>query len=206
MALPLMAISAGAAALAALRRNKKGPNRQAIVDRYRTSRPTGYVTAEDQAAAARTQTRLAAAAQAVAKRRRETNASQVTARGLSGPAAAALEQQATDVEAQGGEEAARTSADQLYKAFQSNLGYARNQNDNAFTGELGIATQDAARADAQNAGFWNSALEATKAIAPMLGSLGGGTTAPVAGGGSPVVASRQGAPGAYRPPTLPEYR
>lgn len=176
--IPVAAIATGAGLLAgALRKKKKGPNRKAIVDRYRASSPKGFTTPEDEAAAARTQTRIAAAAQAVAKRRRAQNEGQVTARGLSGPAAAALEQQATDVEAQGGEEAARTSADQMYKAFQSNLGYERQKNDTAFASELGIATQDAARADAQNAGFWNSALEAVKGVAPLLGSLGGGTGA-----------------------------
>jgi hypothetical protein len=150
--------------IGAFRRPKKGPNRYAIINKYRGTRPEGYVTPEDQAAAERTRTRIAGAATAAAGRRRAENTRQVSARGLGGPAAAALEQQASDTEAGGAEEAARTSADQLYQAFQSNLGYARQQNDTAFGAEIGAATHDAALADAQNASFWNSVNEAIPGI------------------------------------------
>lgn len=158
--------------LGALHKKKKGPNRLAIIQKYRNTRPAGYTTPEDEAAAERTRTRIAGSAQVVARRRRMQNAREVTTRGLSGPAAAALEEQATQVEGAGAEEAARTSADQLYKAFQSNLGYERNKNDTSFGAELGVATQDAARADAQNASFWNSLMETLPGIAQAWAPLG----------------------------------
>lgn len=166
-------------ALSVFRRPKRGPNRYAIVDRYRRSRPVGYTTAEDIAASERTRTRMAGAGEAAAQRRRAENVRQVSARGLSGAAAAALEEQASDISAGAAEEASRTSADQLYKAFQSNLGYERHQNDTAFGAELGLATEDAARADAQNSTFWNSLLEAIPNVAGAFSGLG---QAPVSAG------------------------
>lgn len=158
-------------------RRKKRPNRNAIINRYRNSRPVGYTTAEDEAFAERQRVKGNAAAKSVAQQRRAINAGQVRARGLGGAAAAALEQNATDVEAMGAEESARTSADLLYKAFASNRDYARHQNDTAFGQEMQVATEDAARADAQNASFWNSVNESITAIAPMLSTIGGGGTA-----------------------------
>lgn len=189
----------GPMVIGAFRRKRKAPDRYAIINRYRASRPTGYTTREDEAAAERTRTRMAGAATATAHRRRAENVRQVTARGLSGAAAAALEQQATDVEAIGGEEAARTSADQLYRAYQSNLGYARHQNDTAFGAELGAATEDAYRDDIRDAGFWNTVAEAM----PLLATGFAGARAPA---GSRAVAGQNYnpaamIPGARRPPT-----
>lgn len=159
------------AVLGLFHRKKKGPNRNAILARYRASRPAGYTTAEDIAAAERTRTGLAAATQAAAQNQRAMNARQVTARGLAGPAAAALEQQAGDISAIGAENAARTSANQLYNAFQSNLGYARTQNESAFGAELGLASQEAAQREAQDATFWNSLLETVPAVTSSLGQM-----------------------------------
>jgi hypothetical protein len=187
----------------AFRRPKKGPNRRAIIERYRQNRPTGYTSAEDEAAAERTRTRVAGAAGAVARRRRMENARQVTARGLAGPAAAALEQQATDVEAGGAEEAARTSADQLYRAFQSNLGYERSKADTAFGAELGLASQEAAMAEAQNTGFWNSMLEAIPAIAGAFSPSTAETTTRAVAGTAPSAATQTYAPAA---PVTPAQR
>lgn len=195
-------------------RKKKGPNRNAILQRYRDSKPVGYTTAEDKAAAESTRTRLAGAAQGAAQNQRIQNARQVTARGLGGPAAAALENNAGAISAAGAEEAARTSASQLYAAFNSNLGYARNQNDTAFGAEMGLASQEAAQNSAQDATFWNSMLEAIPAVASGFSGGGRATTAPTASVGAPTAtgqtttygATTTGAPGARRPPTQPVYR
>lgn len=157
--------------LGAFRRKPKD-NRRKTIQKYRDSRPVGYTSKEDEAFAERQRAKQAGAAKAVAQQRRAMNANQVRVRGLGGAAAAALEQQATDVEAAGAEDAARSSADLLYRAFQSNLGYERNKNDNAFGAELGIDTQDVMRADAQQAEFWNSVLEGVQATAPMLSKVG----------------------------------
>lgn len=191
--------------LGAFHRSKKGPNRNAIIARYRASRPAGYVTPEDEAAAERTRTRLAGASAAAAQRARQMNARQVSARGLSGPAAAALEQGATDVEAQGSEDAARNSADQLYQAFQSNLGYERGKNDTAFGAEMGVASQDAALNAAKDSTFWNSMLEAIPAVAGGF-ATSSRSSAPTLGGGPTVSRSSLSGggmhlPGAHRPPT-----
>jgi len=156
----------------AFRRQKKGPNRYGIINRYRQARPVGYTSAEDEAAAERARTRITGASEAAAQRRRAENVRQTTARGLSGPAAAALERQASDISAAGAEEGARTSADLLYKSFQSNLGYERAKTDRAFGAELGVATQDAMLADAQNASFWNSLNETIPAVAGAFSGLG----------------------------------
>jgi hypothetical protein len=163
--------------LGAFHRPKKGPNINDIINRYRASRPAGYVTPQDELAAERTRTRIAGAATAAAGRQRQMTQRAITARGLGGPAAEALNQEATDTEAAGAEEAARTSADQLYRAFQSNLGYARGQNDTAFGAELSSAQQQAFRNQAQEATFWNSMNEAIPAVAgalPSFGRAGGG--------------------------------
>jgi hypothetical protein len=195
--------------LGAFHKRPKEPNRQAILARYRSSKPVGYVTPEDQAAAERTRSRIAGAATSAAQRARQMNARQVTARGLSGPAAAALEQGATDTEAAGGETAALNSADQLYKAFESNLGYARNQNDTAFGAEMGLASQDAARAQAQDSTFWNSMLEAIPAVASGFPAAPAGahSTAPTAGG-APTATAPGGATGQTTTyaPTTPAQR
>jgi hypothetical protein len=190
-------------ALGLFKKKRKGPNRNAILARYRDSKPVGYTTAEDRAAAESTRTRGTAAAQQQAQLARMMNARQVTARGLAGPAAAALEQGATDVAAQGSEEASRNSADQLYKAFQGNLGYARQQNDTAFGAELGLAAQEGSQKSAQDATFWNSMLEAVPAIASGFGGYGR-SSAPTAGG-APTMTSG-GIVGSLRPPTLPMQR
>ena len=177
--------------IGAFRRPKKGPNRYAIINRYRASQPTGYVSPEDVAQAGRTQTRLAQTAVAGATRRRAENTRQVSARGMGGPAAAALEQQASDQEAAGTEEAARTSADELYKAFQSNLGYARQQNDTAFGAELGAATFDQSQANAQNSAFWNSVNEAIPGIVSAWTPATSPTTAPAHSTAAPSAALGQ---------------
>lgn len=190
--MPLPALAAKAALqLAPLllglgHRKKKGPNRNAILARYRASKPAGYTTAEDAAAAERTRGTISGAAEGAAQRQRVQNSRQVTARGLAGPAAAALERDASGIAAAGSEEAARTSADQLYRAFNSNLGYARSQNDTAFGAELGLATQEAQQGQAQDATFWNSMLEAIPAVATSLAPRpAAGSTAPTAVTGAP---------------------
>lgn len=153
--------------ISALHRKKKGPNRNKILAAYRNSKPVGYTTPEDAAAAERTRTRIAASGQASAQRARQINARQVAARGLSGAAAGALENDASGIDAAATEEAARSSADQLYKAFNSNLGYARRQNDTAFGTEMGLAAQEAAQGQAQDATFWNSLIETVPAVASL---------------------------------------
>lgn len=158
-------------------KSKKRVDTSAILNRYRTSRPVGYTSPEDLAASELTRTRMAGAAQAVAQQRRAQNARQVTARGLGGPAAAALEQQASDIAAGGAEEAARTGAGQLYRAFQSNLGYERSKSDTAFGAEIGLAANENARNDAADAAFWNGMLE----VIPTIAS-GWGGGAPAASG------------------------
>jgi len=180
---------AGQAALAlaplvigAFHHKKKGPNRNAILARYRAERPVGYTTKEDEAAAERTRTRIAGSATAAAQRARQMNQRQISARGLAGPAAAALESGASDIEAAGAEEASRNSADQLYKAYESNLGYERNKSDTAFGAEMGMATQEAAMGQAQDATFWNSMLEAIPAVAGGFSSRDTGGAGIVAGG------------------------
>lgn len=186
----MAAAVAGKAALAlaplvigAFHRSKKGPNRQAILQRYRASRPEAYVTPADQAASERTRARISGAAQNAASQARQMNARNVTARGLTGPAAAALESQASDIAAQGAEQGATAAAGQEYLAGQSNLGYARNQNDTAFGAELGLANQDYARNSAQDATFWNSMLDTIPSIAGAFSPSSAPTATGIVGRG-----------------------
>lgn len=162
---PATASAIAAAVVSLFHRKKKGPNMNAILARYRSTTPQAYTTPADEAMAERARTRLSGAAQSVAEQRRVENARQVTARNLSGPAAAALEQGATDVAARGGEEAARTSADLLYRAGQSNVGYERQKLDTAFGAEMGLASQQAAQGQASDAEFWNSVLGVIPGVA-----------------------------------------
>jgi len=167
--------------LGAFHRKKKGPNMNAILARYRASRPEGYVTDADKAQAERVRTKVAGAATAAAARARQLSQRQITARGLEGPAAAALEGQATDIEAAGAEEAARNSADVLDRAYNSNLGYERGKSDTAFGAEMGLAQQEAIRGQAQETSFWNSMLEAIPAVAGGLSSFGRPSGADIVG-------------------------
>lgn len=168
--MPIPAIASAAIQLAPVigglfRRKKKAPDANAILSRYRDARPEGYVTEADKAAAERTRTTMAGAAQNVAQQRRMMNARNTTARRLQGPAAAALEQQATDVAAQGAENAARNSAQQLYGAYNSNLGFERQKMNTAFGAEMGLAAQQQQQNQAEDAAFWNTAMETIPTIA-----------------------------------------
>jgi len=164
-------------ALGLFHKKKKGRNANEILARYKASRPTGYTTPEDEAAAERTRTRIAGASANAAQRARQMNARQVTARGLGGAAAAALDTNAQLIEGAGAEEAARNSADQLYQAYNSNLNYNRQQNNTAFNAEMGLAAQERAQSQAQEGTFWNSMFEAIPAVAgAFAGGPAGGAT------------------------------
>lgn len=189
-----------------------------IIAGYKEQRPVGYTSKEDEAFAERQRLKGNAATRAVAQQARQLSARQVTARGLGGAAAAALENNASGIEAAGAEESARTSADTLYGAFNSNLGYERHKADTAFGAEMETANQENARLDAQNSSFWNSLMEAIPAVAgafvPGAGAAAAGAGAArsaYAGAGNAVSpAGNPGGPGAvtpYRTPSAPqEYR
>lgn len=199
-------------------RRRRVDTKKIIAD-YKDQKPVGYTSKEDEAFAERQRLKGNAATRAVAQHARELSARQVTARGLGGAAAAALENNAAGIEAAGAEESARTSADVLYGAFNSNLGYERHKADTAFGAEMETANQENARLDAQNSSFFNSLLEVIPAVAgaftggagALAGAGAGAARSAYAGAGSSVTpAGNPGGPGAvtpYRTPSPPqEYR
>ncbi len=160
------------------RNKKRGPDTQGIIDRYRSSRPEAYVTEADRQQAERARTTMAGAAQNAAQQQRALNARSIRNRRLSGAAAAALGENANQMAAQGMESAARNSAGMLYQAGQSNLGYARRQNDTVFGAEMGQAARQQALDQARESEMWNSIMGVTEGISGLMGSYNKAHPAP----------------------------
>lgn len=158
------AIGAGGFLASLLGRQNYGPNYDAIIARYLASRPSGYLTAQDMADAARLRAAGSAAAASQGVRARQMTARSVQARGLQGPAAAALENTANATEAQGREDAFNQSQNLLESRYQSALGFERGKLNTAFGQEMGAAAQKAALGYGQQSELWNSILDATPHI------------------------------------------
>lgn len=154
--------------------------------KYQNARVDGYTTAADVANAERTRNKGTASAARSGELARMQANRQVLARGLGGPAAAALAQKASDVEAAGREDAYNTSANELYGAYNKNKDFAGNQLMTAWGADIGASAQLGqqeyqraqldlganAQADARDATFWNSLLEAAPMVASMWNPTG----------------------------------
>lgn len=157
-----------------------------IISAYRKFNPQAYTSEADVAAASRTRAGMTSSAERTGVMVRAQNQRQVLARHLSGPAAAALEQQATDAVAGGREQAAGAEAEQLYRAGQSNLGYEREKGGTLFGAELGVAANQAQMDAARSATFWNSVLQAVPMVAGAFAGPAGVAAGAAAGKGGSV--------------------
>jgi len=180
MPLPLLAAAKVGSQLAPLllglgRKKKKGPNVAALAADYRSRRPEMTLSAEDLAAGARTRAGVNASAVRSGELTRMGINRQVAARGLSGPAAAALGLTADAQVAEGREKGALAEAEQLYQTGRSNQEYDRSKEDRIFGGLLGNAHIEAQRNDARDATFWNSMMDLSTATSSLWG--GGATGA-----------------------------
>jgi hypothetical protein len=158
MAIPFAAISAGIGVASKLfgKKNKKGDLRGAIA-RLRASRPVGYLTPEDLRAAEISRGRINEGVNASAGQEGYEIGRRFQARGLKGSpseerARARLEQQ----KLLGNQNAATSAEEQLYNIRTGREAFERQKALDIFGAEAGQAQRDDARAQAENAGFWNS--------------------------------------------------
>jgi hypothetical protein len=167
MPIPALALAAIPAAAQFLGGRRKRPKVSDVVARYRNQRAAGYISPEDTAAAGRTQSRIAGGVSATAKAQRGEIANRLVRSGLTGaPASFAAYGDLNASEARGREAAATAGADVEYNAFNRNKAFEEQKIGAAMAAELGDAQHQGARADAQDATWWNSITELIGAIPP----------------------------------------
>jgi len=135
------------------------PDYAAIEKWLMTQRPDGYVTAEDIAAADRTQSRLAGAAENSGVGARYGALARMRQRGIdTAPASEATMARISQQVAAGKENAANTGADQLYSTWLGNKQFEQTKALALANARLGGVQRAADRATAERAGAMNSLL------------------------------------------------
>lgn len=185
MPVPLAAISAGLGVAKKLfGGHRRRPNISKAIAELRGSRPTGYLTPEDLAAAERTRGRLTEGVKTAGQQEGYEVARRFRARGLAGsPAEERARARLQDSTLLGVQHAGEASEEQLYNMRTGREAF-QHQNDLAIFGQqVGDTQREQDRQDAQNGAFWNSLNEFVTPIVSSLGQDGaGGGTFGVDGG------------------------
>jgi len=160
-----------------LGRPKRGESVEAINNKYRGERVSGYLSPEDRAQVERTRTGGVAAAERGAELTRGSIYRQINSRHLSGASAAALQLTADQQAAEGRDKASMFADDQGYKLYKGNEQYERDKQATAWGNAIGQSTRQGNRADLQDATFWNSVLEGIPGILSLMEGKGATTAA-----------------------------
>jgi hypothetical protein len=181
--IPFAAIGAGAALLGAIRGGSRQKNRgkdlQRAIATYRASKPTGYVTPEDERAATLTRTRYSESAGRFGEGARAQALNRYRARGLGGsPAQERTLGRIAQQEGLGVQEGVRASEEQLYNVRLGREEAERQKERDIFGVSASDAQNEQRRADLKQSTFMNSLLEFFPTILPFFS--GGAPASPLA--------------------------
>jgi hypothetical protein len=190
MSVALGAVGLGLGAVKSLFSHR--PNYDKAIAALMASNPEGSLSAEDLAFGSRARS---SAAEQIGQKLTESRSlagRRFASRGITGPA---LDQNLADI-SQGGALATSASEraiqDMLNRIREGNRNWGRQKAAAVFGAQTGQVQQDQQRYDAQQAGFWNSALEYLPTLSNTIGGLPTKALSAAADYNAPVPA--------YRPP------